>query len=192
MKIVKVIKRFIIYVFVSITYFWGCIWYDKRYLKGRYFERKAFTKGWEWIWKYWFTQKVLRMNGHIPFPVPPYVTITTAEKIFFDLNDMNNFHTVGSYFQCINGTITIGTGSCIAPGVGIITTNHDIKNIEHSAEGKDIIIGKNCWIGMNAVILPGVILGDRTVVGAGAIVTKPFPEGNCVLVGNPARKIKEL
>ena len=45
---------------------------------------------------------------------------------------------------------------------------------------------------MNSVLLPGVELGDHTVVGAGTIVTKGFPEGYCVLVGNPARKIKKI
>ena len=45
---------------------------------------------------------------------------------------------------------------------------------------------------MNAVILPGVELGDHTIVGAGAIVTKSYPEGYCVLVGNPARPIKKV
>lgn len=186
------IKKIIVHILVSITYLWGCLCYDKRYLRGRYFDRHHFTIGWSWIWKCWFSQKIMRRNGHIPFPVPPFVTITRADKIFFDLDDMDNFHTVGSYFQCINGNITIGKGTCIAPGVGIITTNHDVTNIEYSVEGKDIVIGKQCWIGMNVVILPGVVLGDRTVVGAGAVVTKCFPEGNCVLVGNPARKIREL
>jgi acetyltransferase-like isoleucine patch superfamily enzyme len=45
---------------------------------------------------------------------------------------------------------------------------------------------------MNAVILPGVTLGENTIVGAGAIVTKSFPEGWCVLAGNPARVIRKL
>ena len=58
--------------------------------------------------------------------------------------------------------------------------------------GKDIIIGKKCWIGMNSVILPGVVLGDHTIVGAGAVVTKSFVDGNCVIGGNPARIIRKL
>jgi acetyltransferase-like isoleucine patch superfamily enzyme len=58
--------------------------------------------------------------------------------------------------------------------------------------GKDVIIGKKCWIGMNSVILPGVCLGDHTIVGAGSVVTKSFPDGNCIIAGNPARIIRVL
>ncbi len=45
---------------------------------------------------------------------------------------------------------------------------------------------------MNAVILPGVTLGDHTVVGAGAIVTKSFPDGHCIIAGNPAKEIRKI
>ena len=45
---------------------------------------------------------------------------------------------------------------------------------------------------MGAIILPEVELGDFTIVGVGAIVTKSFPEGRCVIAGNPAKKIKDL
>lgn len=45
---------------------------------------------------------------------------------------------------------------------------------------------------MNVVILPGVVLGTRTIVGAGSIVTKSFPDGYCILAGNPAKIIKNL
>ncbi|MEQ1824103.1 MAG: DapH/DapD/GlmU-related protein, partial [Fimbriimonadaceae bacterium] len=49
-----------------------------------------------------------------------------------------------------------------------------------------------CWIGMNAVVLPGVTLGDRTVVAAGAVVTKSFPEGWCIVAGVPAKLLRSL
>jgi len=45
---------------------------------------------------------------------------------------------------------------------------------------------------MNAVILPGVHLGDHTIVAAGSVVTKSFPQGNCILGGVPAKVVKEL
>ena len=45
---------------------------------------------------------------------------------------------------------------------------------------------------MNSVILPGVVLGDHTVVGAGSIVTKSFEDGYCVIAGNPAKVIRTL
>lgn len=60
--------------------------------------------------------------------------------------------------------------------------------MEH--ELKEVSIDDYCWIGMNVVILPGVHLGPRTIVGAGSVVTKSFPDGYCVIGGNPARIIK--
>ena len=45
---------------------------------------------------------------------------------------------------------------------------------------------------MNPVLLPGVILGDNTIVGAGSIETKSFPDGHCVIAGNPAKFIKHI
>jgi serine acetyltransferase len=63
-------------------------------------------------------------------------------------------------------------------------------NYEIHDEEKPIVIGNNCWIGANAVILPGVEIGDHTIVAAGAVVTKSFPEGDCIVGGVPARVIK--
>ena len=86
----------------------------------------------------------------------------------------------------------LGQGTYIAKNVGIITSNHDFQNLAEDQKGKDVIIGKHCRIGMNSVILPGVILGDHTIVGAGAVVTHSFPDGYCIIGGNPARIIKAL
>ena len=76
--------------------------------------------------------------------------------------------------------------------VGLITANHSLEDLDKHQEGKPIVLGKSNWIGMNSVILPGVILGDNTVVGAGSVVTHSFPEGNCVIAGAPAKKIRKL
>ena len=54
-----------------------------------------------------------------------------------------------------------------------------------------IVIGDNCWLGANAVLLPEVQLGNHVIVGAGAVVTGNFPD-NCVVAGVPARKIRDL
>lgn len=188
----KKIKRCICYVLITPIYWLGCVCYDKKYLTGRYFNRYHFSKGWKWILDYWFSQKVLGKNKHIPFPVPPYTMIAVPDNIIFHPDDMQIFHSAGSYFQGIGANIELGHPIFVAPGVGMITSNHDFDNLSVSQMGKDIRIGNRSWIGMNAVILPGVTLGEHTIVGAGAVVTKSFPEGNCVLAGNPAKVIKKL
>jgi len=55
-----------------------------------------------------------------------------------------------------------------------------------------LIICDYSWAGMNSVILPGVKLGTRTIVAAGSVVTKSFPEGYCVIAGSPAKIIRHL
>ena len=84
------------------------------------------------------------------------------------------------------------SGTKIAPNCGIITTNHDFYDLEKTAKGEDVIIGERCWLGMGSIILTGVLLGKHTIVGAGSIVTKSFPEGNCIIAGNPAKFIRKL
>ena len=67
----------------------------------------------------------------------------------------------------------------------IISANHDVNNYNQIEVKKSIKIGERCWIGANAVILPGVEIGDNVIVGAGAVVTKSFPS-NSILIGTPA------
>jgi len=52
-------------------------------------------------------------------------------------------------------------------------------------------LGERCWIGMNSIILPGVRLGDGTIVGAGSVVTHSFPGGQVMIAGNPAKIINK-
>ncbi len=96
----------------------------------------------------------------------------------------------GCYVQGWNG-VEIGKGTIFAPGVKIISANHVLEDYERSEDSPAIRIGKDCWVGANAVILPGVELGDRVVVGAGAVVTKSFAAGS-VVAGVPATVIKAV
>ncbi len=169
--------------------------YDKKYLQGRWFvggKHGAFTaNGWAWAVNDYKQCKKLKVNLDVPWPISPFVRVVRPENIHFHPDDLNNFQTFGVYFQAI-GKITIGKGTYIAPNVGLITANHDANNLDEHTPPKPITLGEGCWIGMNATVLPGVVLGPRTIVGAGAVVTKSFPEGNCVIGGNPARVIKIL
>lgn len=85
--------------------------------------------------------------------------------------------------------IDIGAGSQIGPAVQIVTADHPRDPAERAAGlemGKPIRIGENVWIGAQAVILPGVSIGNGAIVGAGSIVTRDVA-ANATVVGNPAR-----
>lgn len=161
--------------------------FSRKYLRGRFFDSQF--GGWIWVWRSLWTQKLVGINRHIPWPVSPSIAISNARNLIFHVDDINNFQTMGCYFQNFGAVIRIGRGTFIAPNVGIITSNHDKTNLDNHLPGQDVTIGERCWIGMNAVILPGVVLGPETIVGAGAVVTKSFPEGRCSLAGVPARVI---
>lgn len=137
----------------------------------------------------WFIQQILGINRGPYWPIHHSSLVSGWPNIYAGIDTCPGLMP-GCYIQAI-GKIYIGDYTQIAPNVGIISANHSTTDTrEHVAN--QVIIGKYCWIGMGAIILPGVTLGDFTIVGAGAIVTKSFPEGYCVIAGNPARKIKTL
>ena len=146
------------------------LFYDKKFLRGRWFEESSL--GWTWCWRNLWMQKVKGINRDIPFPVFFRNEVSSAENLVFDPDDMNDFNAFGCYFQNFAAKIVIGKGSYIAPNVGLVTANHVLTDLEQHQPGKDIVLGKICWIGMNSTVLPGVVLGDHTVVGAGSVVTK--------------------
>jgi acetyltransferase-like isoleucine patch superfamily enzyme len=191
-------------IFIVLSKLWYFVWgkilaifvYDPKFIKGRYFTGRyggILAPGWRWIVNDCMARMLLGINRKVPFPVSPNIVIGNPQNIYFHVDDLNNFQGIGKYYQAYgDGKLYIGKGSYIAPNVGLITSNHDINDPELHTESKDIIIGEKCWIGMNSVILPGVVLGPHTIVGAGTVVTKSFSEGYCVVVGNPARKIKDV
>lgn len=139
--------------------------------------------------RYWFYQKVLGINRHAYWQVH-FTSIVTYPKNVNAGIETSPGMMPGCYIQGM-GKVVIGDYTQIAANVGIISSNHDLYDTNKHIEST-VKIGKYCWVGMNSVILPGVELGDFTIVGAGSVVTKSFTEGYCVIGGNPAKIIKHL
>ena len=93
-----------------------------------------------------------------------------------------------------SGKITIGNNVFIAPNVCIITEEHAM-DVEQRMAGLEythpVTIGDNVWICTGALILPGVTIGEDSIIGAGSVVAKDIPP-KCLAVGNPCRVIRKL
>jgi acetyltransferase-like isoleucine patch superfamily enzyme len=140
---------------------------------------------------YFFFQRILRINSHVPWPVHFSSIVSNPEKIKINYWRPYPGYMPGCYIQAING-IEIGKNVRMGPGIKIISANHNILDFNKHITEKQIKIGDNCWIGANAVILPGVELGDHIIVAAGAVVSKSFLEENCIIGGVPANIIKKI
>ncbi|MCK2215174.1 sugar O-acetyltransferase [Actinomadura sp. ATCC 31491] len=91
-------------------------------------------------------------------------------------------------------TITIGEDCQIGPGVQLLTPTHPVEpqpRRDKLEAAKPITIGDNVWLGGGVIVCPGVSIGDDSVVGAGAVVTRDIPPG-VVAAGNPARVLRPL
>jgi maltose O-acetyltransferase len=92
------------------------------------------------------------------------------------------------------GPITIGDDVQIGPNVQLLTATHPLEpglRRDKWESATPINIGNNVWLGGGVIVCPGVTIGDNTVVGAGAVVTKDLP-ANVVAVGSPARVVRTL
>lgn len=107
-----------------------------------------------------------------------------GDKVFFN-------------FNCVVldvAEVVIGSRSLFGPNVQIYTATHPMDhNVRASGleNAKPIRIGEDVWIGGSAVICPGVTIGDRSVIGAGSVVTKDIP-ADVFAAGNPCRIIRQL
>ncbi|POY34966.1 maltose acetyltransferase [Solitalea longa] len=90
--------------------------------------------------------------------------------------------------------VVFGDNVFIGPNCGFYTAAHPL-NVKERNEGleyaKPITIGNNVWFGGTVTVLPGVTIGDNSVIGAGSVVTKDIPN-NVIAVGNPCKVIKEI
>ena len=90
--------------------------------------------------------------------------------------------------------VTIGDNVFLGPRIGIYCAMHPIAASVRNLQlewGKPVTIGNNVWIGGDVTICPGVKIGNNVVIGAGAVVAKDIPD-NCVAVGSPCKKIRDI
>lgn len=119
-----------------------------------------------------------------PFYCDYGFNIKLGERVFFN-------------FNCVVldiTPVTIGNRTLIGPNVQLYAAMHPMDHKERASGlefGKPITIGDDVWIGGSAVVCPGVSIGDRSVIGAGSVVTKNIPP-DVFAAGNPCRVIRSL
>jgi maltose O-acetyltransferase len=127
-------------------------------------------------------------GGDTVWMQPPFFcdygsNIELGERVFFN-------------FNCVVldvCPVRIGSFTLFGPAVQIYTPMHPLNAALRRGQeyGKPVDIGSDVWVGGGAIILPGVRIGSRTVVGAGSVVTRDLPEG-VFAAGNPCRVIREI
>ena len=137
---------------------------------------------------YFIPQKIYRLNPKVKWPVhytSKVIAPNNIQKgILCDPGD-----NINNYIQANNGII-FGNNIELAPGVSIISSNHETTNLSKHVKGKPIIIGNNVWIGANTTVLPEVTIGNNVTIGANSVVTKDIAS-NSIAVGNPCKVIKK-
>lgn len=119
-----------------------------------------------------------------PFYCDYGYNIETGENFFMNMNCV-----------ILDGTkVTFGDNVFVAPGCGFYTAGHPLDAERRNAGleyALPIRIGNNVWIGAQVCVLPGVTIGDNSVIGAGSVVTKDIPSG-VLAAGNPCRVIRPI
>jgi maltose O-acetyltransferase len=134
-------------------------------------------------------RKIIPMSGKNLFIEPPFYcdygsNITIGDNVFFN-------------FNCVIldvASVTIGSNVLFAPGVQIYAATHPLSAAQRRIGlelGKPVAIGDDVWIGGGVIICPGVSIGNRSVIGAGSVVTKDIPE-DVLAYGNPCRVVRAI
>lgn len=112
----------------------------------------------------------------------------------FHISIGEHFYANVDFFTIDSAEITIGDHVLIGPRCCIFTANHAIDPEERAASAmyaKPVAIGDRVWLGGNVTILPGVTIGENSIIGAGSVVPKDIP-ANVIAAGNPCRVIREI
>ena len=137
---------------------------------------------------YWdlFRRKIF--GGKTYWNIHHPCTVQMPQRLF--IGKCSNVMRDYNFFQC-SGGIFIGNYVEFATRVSLLSSNHDLYD-QRISHPKPIKIGDYSWLGMHSTLLAGVEIGPRTIVANGAVVTKSFPDGMCVLAGVPAKVVKKL
>jgi len=149
--------------------------------------------------------KCSKIHCSVRMDTPPYRKFSLGDySVVESYSCINNAvgdviigdHTRVGLHNTIIGPVTIGSHVNLAQSITVTALNHNFANPnlridEQGVSTNPVTIGDDIWIGANAVILPGVKIGNHSVVAAGAVVTKDVPPHSLV-AGVPATKIKEL
>lgn len=135
-------------------------------------------------------KEMLAEVGENCYIEPPFHSNWGGKNVHLGKNVYFNFNAT-----MVDDThIYIGDYTMLGPNVVIATAGHPIlpelreKALQFNLP---VHIGKNCWLGAGVIVLPGVTIGDNTVIGAGSVVTKDIP-ANVVAVGNPCKILREI
>jgi maltose O-acetyltransferase len=134
-------------------------------------------------------KKLIPFSGTGLWIQPPFycdygTNIKVGDKVFFN-------------FNCVVldvAQVTVGSRTLFGPNVQIYTATHPLDHAERATGleyAKPITIGSDVWVGGNVVICPGVNIGDRSVIGAGSVVTNDIP-ADVIAAGNPCRVIRPV
>lgn len=162
---------------------WLTRWCYPQYYRPKY----NYVPHYRLLFEFILPQKILRINGDVPWPVHYTSKVRAAHKIkkgiLCDPGDNINV-----YIQAMNGII-MGNNVGISPGCAIISADHNHEDHLQHDDCPPIIIGNDVFIYANSIILPGVQIGNNVIIGAGSVVTKNIPS-NSIAVGNPCKVIK--
>lgn len=135
-------------------------------------------------------KEMLAEIGENCYVEPPFHANFGGAHLHFGKGVYANFN-----FTVVDDThIYVGDYTMFGPNVVLATAGHPIlPELRQQAYqyNMPVHIGKNCWLGAGVIVLPGVTIGDNTVIGAGSVVTKDIPS-NVVAVGNPCRVLREV
>lgn len=150
--------------------------------------------------KYWTRYFFVKIGLLCGFQNIDYSYVHGSKK---RLHIGENCSTMNSIFNVISGHITLGDNTIVGHNCMFLTGTHNFSDgirtslkesqtkEETPIEGRDIKIGKGCFIGSGSIVIGPVTIGDNVVIGAGSVVTNPIPN-SCFAAGVPAKVIKKF